>query len=138
MSDPAGANGCVGGSATFTVGVSGSGPFSYQWRANGLEIDPGLNPSAAMQTLTLNGLNGLDAASYDCVIDNACGSVTSGGAVLSICVADINCDGGVDLRDVEAFFAVWEAGEPLGDVNVDGGVDYADVEAFFARWEGGC
>ena len=31
-------------------------------------------------------------------------------AVLAPCVADFNRDGGIDGADVEAFFALWEAG----------------------------
>ncbi|MBL9002064.1 MAG: hypothetical protein JNK25_13105 [Phycisphaerae bacterium] len=55
------------------------------------------------------------------------------------CPADFNQDGGVDGADVDAFFAAWEAGEPIADVNQDGGVDGADVDTFFAAWEaGGC
>lgn len=55
------------------------------------------------------------------------------------CAADFNRDGGVDGGDVEAFFLVWEAGEPGADVNRDGGVDGGDVEAFFIVWSaGGC
>lgn len=55
------------------------------------------------------------------------------------CAADFNQDGGVDGADVEAFYLVWEGGEPCGDVNEDGGVDGGDVETFFVIWEnGGC
>ena len=56
-----------------------------------------------------------------------------------VCAADFNQDGGIDGRDIEAFFVAWEAGEPRGDVNIDGGVDGSDVEAFFLVWSaGGC
>jgi len=54
------------------------------------------------------------------------------------CIGDFNQDGGVDGADVEAFFVVWESGEPAGDVNQDGGIDGGDVEFFFVRWEAGC
>lgn len=55
------------------------------------------------------------------------------------CVADFNCDGGVDGSDIEAFFLAWEAGHASADVNQDGGVDGSDVEGFFVPWEaGGC
>ncbi|MCX5688217.1 MAG: hypothetical protein NTV94_00235 [Planctomycetota bacterium] len=55
-----------------------------------------------------------------------------------ICPADMNQDGGVDGEDVNAFFAVWEAGEEAADLNTDGGVDFADVTFFFEHWEAGC
>ncbi len=54
------------------------------------------------------------------------------------CLADFNCDGGVDGQDVESYFLVWESGSAAADVNADGGVDGADVEFFFTRWEAGC
>ena len=55
------------------------------------------------------------------------------------CPADFNADGGIDGSDIEAFFAVWESGEPAADVNGDGGVDGGDLEWFLVRWEaGGC
>jgi hypothetical protein len=138
VSDPVGAYGCIGGESSFTVQVSGSGPFTYQWRVDGVEIDPELNPSAALQTLTLRRLTGLETGLYECVIDNACGSVTSAAAALAICPGDFNCDGGVDGLDIDAFFAAWEAGLFEADINVDGGVDGPDVGAFFERWEAGC
>lgn len=63
------------------------------------------------------------------------------GSLLSVlpCAADFDLDGGVDGRDVEAFFTAFEQAEPAADVNQDGGVDGGDVEAFFRQWErGGC
>jgi hypothetical protein len=57
----------------------------------------------------------------------------------AICYADINEDGGIDGADVEAFFNLWESGDPIADLNNDGGIDGTDVEFFFAVWEeGGC
>ena len=49
------------------------------------------------------------------VVTNACGSVTSDPAVLSMCAclecpADFNQDGGIDGADVEFFFGRWERG----------------------------
>ncbi|MBS0197872.1 MAG: S8 family serine peptidase [Planctomycetes bacterium] len=54
------------------------------------------------------------------------------------CVADFNGDGGVDGADVEAFFAVWGAGDSRADIDLNGGVDGADVAAFFDLWGAGC
>jgi hypothetical protein len=55
----------------------------------------------------------------------------------TVCYADVNNDGGIDGSDVQAFFELWEAGDPVSDLNNDGGIDGADVETFFAYWEGG-
>ncbi|MBS0197944.1 MAG: hypothetical protein JSR77_14405 [Planctomycetes bacterium] len=57
--------------------------------------------------------------------------------VKTVCYADVNDDGGIDGGDVQAFFALWEAGDPVSDLNNDGGVDGQDVEIFFQYWEGG-
>ncbi|MCX5689741.1 MAG: hypothetical protein NTV94_08160, partial [Planctomycetota bacterium] len=55
------------------------------------------------------------------------------------CPADWNRDGGINLSDVDDFFAVWEQGDQHADLNEDGGVDFADVGVFFEAWEaGGC
>jgi len=56
----------------------------------------------------------------------------------SACLADANCDGGVDGGDVERFFTLWEASSVAADFNADGGIDRSDVEAFFILWEAGC
>lgn len=79
-----------------------------------------------------------DGSTINATIDNVMveGTIGEGGPA---CPADFNQDGGVDGADIEAFFTVWETGDPSADVNADGGVDGTDVETFFAAWEaGGC
>ncbi|MBS0195705.1 MAG: hypothetical protein JSR77_03010 [Planctomycetes bacterium] len=131
-------------SVSFTVANDGAAPFAYAWRRNGIAIDVAFNPSAATPTLAITSPSGADAGAYDCVVTNACGSVTSDAAALTVCAclecpADFNQDGGVDGGDVSAFFDRWETGQCDADVNADGGVDGADVDSFFAAWEaGGC
>jgi hypothetical protein len=49
----------VGGNAFFSVGVSGTPPFSYQWFFNGVLIDNATNPA-----LTLTGVTAAQAGSY--------------------------------------------------------------------------
>jgi len=51
-----------------------------------------------------------------------------------LCIADQNCDGGVDGSDIEPFFIKFAAANPSADVNNDGGVDGSDVEAFSVAW----
>lgn len=102
---------------------------------------------------------GIDLIPYDCgywteqvcgqqyhppIYQDRPGSLWLGWARLDVvytppaCPADMNLDGGIDGEDVNAFFAVWEAGEAPGDLNADGGVDFADVSFFFDHWENGC
>jgi hypothetical protein len=135
---------CAASQSSFSVVTLGTGPFTYQWRKGSIPIDPLANPSASTDTLTLTNVGPDDVASYDCIVTNACGSVTSNAATLTICrcltcAADFNEDGGVDGEDVGTFFAAWESGVCDADVNQDGGVDGDDVSVFFSQWEaGGC
>jgi hypothetical protein len=68
-----------GSSATFTVGVTGRGPFSYQWRFEGDAI-AGANQSS----LVLSNVLFSQAGAYDVVVSNAVGAVTSSTANLLV------------------------------------------------------
>ena len=65
--------------ATFTVVVSGAGPFTYQWSKNGVAL-----PSATAATLSWSALSAADAGSYTVVVTGPGGSVTSGSASLVV------------------------------------------------------
>ncbi len=134
---------CLDGSASFTVVPTGSGPFTYSWRMNTNPIDPATNPTAATATLVLNNLSSVDAGSYDCVVSDACGSVTSNAAMLSVCdlVADLNCDAAVDLTDLATQLAHYgQSNVPRndGDLNGDGIVDLTDLAAMLAIYGAAC
>jgi hypothetical protein len=137
-SQPQDSQACVPGAFTVSLQASGTGELSFQWRRDGVAIDAQTNASAATSSLTIDPVGWADAGTYDCIVADQCGSVTSGSAVVSVCVGDFNCDGGVDGSDIESYFVAWESGDSLADVNRDGGVDGADIEGFFVRWEGGC
>jgi sugar lactone lactonase YvrE len=70
----------VGGNASFSVGVVGSGPFGFALYAGGTN----LVQSGTNSAFTLSNLSTNDAGSYTVVITNAYGSVTSQVAVLSV------------------------------------------------------
>lgn len=75
----------LGGTAVFSVAVSGSAPFSYQWKKGGALLSDGGNVSGATSdTLTLSNLISGDATNYSVVITNIAGSVTSSVATLTI------------------------------------------------------
>ncbi len=127
--DPAPATACLGGTAVFTVVGSGSGPFTYQWRKEGVPIDTGLNPSAATDTLVLSWLYGPDTGTYDCVVTGHCGSATSGAASLSL-LPDLNIDGAINTADLVILLGQFgQSVGPwnLGDLNGDGLVNTADL-----------
>ena len=69
----------AGGSATFAVAATGSGPLSYQWSKDG---QPLAGQTAAV--LTLASLTGGDAGSYSVAVGNALGTLNSNAAALTL------------------------------------------------------
>jgi hypothetical protein len=82
-SQPTAQNVCPGSTVNFSVTATAIGTISYQWRKNGVNIDPALNPSAATNTLTLTNVQQADATSYSCQVTTIC-SVTSSSAALTL------------------------------------------------------
>ena len=70
-----------GGTATFTVVATGTGPFSYQWRKGGTAIS-----GATSASYTIVSAQASDAASYDVVVTNVAGSATSAPATLAVII----------------------------------------------------
>ena len=79
---PLGANVNAGGSATFSVAATGTAPLRYQWRKDGNPVTNGTLASYA-----LADIQAADAASYDVVVSDVSGSVTSASALLALNVA---------------------------------------------------
>ena len=76
---PIGGTGCTGTSFGFTVGASGTGTLTYQWRRNGVDIS-----GATGTTYTIASIVPTSGAFYDCVVTNDCGSTTSSPAQLIV------------------------------------------------------
>jgi hypothetical protein len=68
---PNGTDVCEGSQFSVSVTATGDG-LSYQWRRNGQNIS-----GATASTYSVNEAQLSDAGAYDCVITNACSSVTS-------------------------------------------------------------
>jgi hypothetical protein len=68
-----------GENVLLSVAALSSVPVEYQWRKNGLDID-----GATASSLSLANIGAGDAASYDVVVTNAAGSVTSSAALLTV------------------------------------------------------
>ncbi len=68
-----------GSTVTFSVVATGTGPLSYQWRFNEANV-----PGAASASFVINSVRTADAGSYDVVVSNAAGSVTSSPAHLTV------------------------------------------------------
>jgi len=73
-----------GATVGFTVAVSGTEPFSYQWEKNGAAIN-----GATGATLTLNSVTTGDAGTYTVIVKNSAGSVTSNPATLTVNTAPV-------------------------------------------------
>jgi hypothetical protein len=150
---------CPSGTATFSVTAAGTGPFSYQWQV----ADPAANggwTNIADGTMLWNGdaiaqfRSGNPAVlsvelffdtyeqgrSVRCIVSNACGSVTSDSATLTVCRADFNCSGNTDGDDLFDFLDAWFAqngssGSGLSaDIDSSGTVDSDDLFAFLDLW----
>jgi hypothetical protein len=123
-----------GSSATFSVSVSGGGPFTYQWRRGGLDIS-----GAVGSSYTINPIHLSDTGSYDVVASNPCGPTTSSTALLTVnCTVDLNGDGQVNVADYLAYLTLYAAGGPSADINGDGQVNVTDYLAFLTAYSQGC
>ena len=75
----------VGNMASFTISAAGSAPLSYQWQMNSGNLTDGGNIfGSATNTLTIGNLTTTNAGSYDVIVSNAYGSVTSSVVVLTV------------------------------------------------------
>ncbi len=154
-----------GDNASFSVTAAG-GNLSYQWRKDGNNLtDGGSIAGATSATLTITGAVAADAGSYDVVVSNVAGSVTSAAATLTIngggpagcSPADIaNTDGdpgadnAIDNGDFTLFFSAFflDPSDPNslladiantdGDPGADGVVDNGDFTLFFSAFFAGC
>jgi hypothetical protein len=68
-----------GSSVTFTVGASGTQPFTYQWRFNGAVI-----AGATGSSYTRSNVQAADVGNYSVVVTNSAGSATSANAALTV------------------------------------------------------
>lgn len=145
VSSPSSVTACRGNDVSFSVVVSGMEPLTYVWSKDSVAMDSVANPSAATPTLSLHNVQYPNAAIYGCTVSNACGLTRSLAAVLTICPADLTCDGGVDINDLLAFLSAFELGDAAADLDngsftgtPDGGVDVNDLLFFLVHFEGGC
>lgn len=110
-----------GANVTFTVAASSSTALSYQWRHDGANLT---SPSATTATLVLNNVQPADAGSYDVIVTNAAGPVTSNPATLAV-EPPPNAPVATDATAISAsgFTANWNAsGDTTGyrlDVSTD-------------------
>jgi hypothetical protein len=68
-----------GTNATFNVVATGTAPLSYQWRKGGVAIS-----GATSASYTVAGAQSTDSGSYDVIVSNVVGPVTSQAATLTV------------------------------------------------------
>jgi WD40 repeat protein len=145
---PVAATMCIGESIELVVQAVSTIPPLYQWRKDGVELNYHVNPSAITGRLVLDRLSISDAGDYDCVITNACGSVTSDAATVTVlgtddpacapCNYDYNQDENVDLLDAQQMAQVFvgllapESNWLDGDLNGDENADLTDAQILAA------
>lgn len=102
VAQPTSTNTYAGTDASFTVGVTGTAPFTYQWQkgTNGIfaNLSNGGNVAGATTSnLTITAANYFsDGFSYRVVVANAGGSITSSVALLNLFSTDTDVTGPSD------------------------------------------
>ncbi len=136
----------AGQSAVFTVGASGAGPITCQWRKDGVALGNSATVSGATTTtLTINPVAPQDAGLYDVALSSPCGQIASNAAALNVgCYA--NCDQSTAMpvltaNDFQCFLNRFAASEAYA--NCDGSTAVPlltanDFQCFLNTFAVGC
>ncbi len=119
--NPQGVTTAAGATANFTIVAAGTGPLTYQWRKNTVNLSNGASgcsstvAGANSASLTISNVSTTDNAPYDCVVSNACGNDTSDPATLTVpagpaCAGDMDGNNVVNGEDIDDFVAKLLAG----------------------------
>nr|MBP8301741.1 immunoglobulin domain-containing protein [Planctomycetota bacterium] len=153
---PVGSTVNSGAPASLNVVATGTAPVSYQWRRNLVNLTNTVPYSGAdSSTLNISAVTNAEAGSFDVVVTDDCGSLTSTAVVIDIttgCPADLDNgtgtgtpDGGIDINDLLFFLNKFEAGAIEADLDngsglgvPDGGIDINDLLFFLSHFEAGC
>src|ERR1035441_8150225 len=85
VEDPRSVTKLIGETATFSVTMAGTPPFSFQWRCNGTNLADGNRISGTRtSTLTITNVQSGDYSFYTVVVSIPLGSVTSAPAWLRV------------------------------------------------------
>jgi endo-alpha-1,4-polygalactosaminidase (GH114 family) len=114
-SQPQGSSVLTGMSFTFSAGVAGTGPLSYQWRVDGRDI-----PNAQGSSLSLQNVQRSDAGRYSVFVRNSAGSVSSASAVLNVNPVDSDGDQMPDDWELTQGLNPYDPGDANTDADGDG------------------
>jgi hypothetical protein len=135
-----------GDQAVFTAQLTSSGSATLRWRKDGVElVDGGRFAGVTTPTLTINYVEYGDAGTYDVVATNQCGTIPSGGAVLTVlCYA--NCDAStisptLNVADFTCFLQRFASGDPYANCDhspTPPSLNVADFTCYLQRFVVGC
>ncbi len=133
----------AGQNAVMTVGASGTGVLTFQWRKGEVPlVDGGRYSGTSTSTLIVTGAREVDSGEYSVIVTGPCGSRTrSHGTLTVICRGNIDGVGGITTSDLTAFLALFgQAVSPNNpaDFNGDGAVTTADLVSFLAAFGDEC
>lgn len=138
-----------GANVQFAMAAAGDA-LTYRWRRNGADITDGPGPNgstysgAATPTLAITNANPNNNGSYDCRVDNPCGSNATAVRALSVtpaCLGDLNFDGSVNSADLTVFLGQFGSVVQAGtgsDLNADAIVNTLDLTLFLSRFGSPC
>lgn len=124
----------AGQTVVFNVVATGTGPMSYQWRKNSVDI-----PGASSSTFAFVAKLSDSGAQFLVSVSNAVGSVVSVNAALTVVPKnrDLNGDAQVNVLDLATFMAAYSGSgiptnNPSADLDGDGDCDDVDLALLLA------
>ena len=99
-----------GYSATFSVGIGGAAPFTYQWKFNGNNIANATDSSYNIAAVATS-----DAGTYSCAITNAFGSTNTANVALTVLTTNYY----VNAILADNPISYWRLNETNGTVTLD-------------------
>ncbi|TWT41903.1 Cortical protein marker for cell polarity [Phycisphaerae bacterium RAS1] len=114
-----------GSFVTLAADATASGPRLFRWTKDGAPLSDGPNLfGSATNTLLIFSAAYADEGEYRCVVSDACGQSCTVAAELDVfLIGDMNCDGNVDIIDINPFIlalsdpAAYAAQYPTCEIN---------------------
>ncbi len=115
----------AGHSASFAVTASGTAPFAYTWRFEGTNL-----PGATANPLVIGNCQAPSAGSYDVILANPVGSVTSAVATLTLVAAPVLLTPHLAVNGHMQFTLTGNTGLTYGVETTTNMIDWALIRAY--------
>ena len=138
---------CRGGRAVLSSPVLDGSDATYAWQVSVPQsqqwmdlIDvAGQVSGSSTATLSISNVKlSISSGRYRCLVTTACGRSFTNAATVTVCAADFNCSGKVDVSDLFEFVAAWLKRDPRADVDGSGIVTISDLFTYLSLWFAGC